>query len=269
MQPIDEALVFEAIRYQAAYRAEARQNHHRSIPGPLVAELLRYIEGSMEGVTQSELELLLLSSRTARTTRLDGDNLGAQWRAYVAHRGRDAHEKREWRTWYGKYGKKEAIRQLAVTDPFLIQAPPLPPLDSDEDQNPAELPARPQMRGLPQDGRPMKFHKMRDILARWTAALMQRAIEQVACLPDEERTRALVRSLQRVQMRLHPIVEMVNAWEAANVLLAGGIWLETPDDLPADFSTALAGVEAREARKQQELVAYWEKRFPTLLNSIP
>jgi len=74
MPPIDEALVFEAIRYQAAYRAEARQNHHRSIPGPLVAELLRYIEGSMEGVTQSELELQLLSSRTARTTRLDGDN---------------------------------------------------------------------------------------------------------------------------------------------------------------------------------------------------
>lgn len=186
MQPIDQALVFEAIRYQAAYRAEARQNHHRSIPGPLVAELLRYIEGSMEGVTQSELELLLLSSRTARTTRLDGDNLGAQWRAYVAHRGRDVHEKKEWRNWYGKYGKKEAIRQLAVTDPFLIQEPPLPPLDSDEDQSAAELPARPQMRGLPQDGRPMNFHKMRDILARWTAALMQRAIEQVACLPDEE-----------------------------------------------------------------------------------
>ncbi|GLS04828.1 hypothetical protein GCM10007860_19760 [Chitiniphilus shinanonensis] len=115
----------------------------------------------------------------------------------------------------------------------------------------------------------MKFHKMRDILARWTAALMQRAIEQVACLPDEERTRALVRSLQRVQMRLHPIVEMVNAWEAANELLAGGIRLETPNDLPADFSIALAGVEAREARKQQELVAYWERRFPTLLNSIP
>ena len=125
------------------------------------------------------------------------------------------------------------------------------------------------MRGLPQDGRPMKFHKMRDILARWTAALMQRAIEQVACLPDEERTRALVRSLQRVQMRLHPIVEMVNAWEAANELLAGGIWLDTLDDLPADFFTALAGVKAREARKQQELVAYWERRFPTLLNSIP
>ncbi|MDS4014718.1 MAG: hypothetical protein RKP46_10230, partial [Candidatus Accumulibacter sp.] len=99
MPPIDEALVFEAIRYQAAYRAEARQNHHRSIPGPLVAELLRYIEGSMEGITQSELELLLLSSRTARTTRLDGDNLGAQWRAYVAHRGRDVHEKKESALW--------------------------------------------------------------------------------------------------------------------------------------------------------------------------
>lgn len=65
------------------------------------------------------------------------------------------------------------------------------------------------------------------------------------------------------------VVEMVNAWEAANELLAGGIWLDTPDDLPADFFTALAGVEAREARKQQELVAYWEKRFPTLMNSIP
>ncbi|MDD3326594.1 MAG: hypothetical protein PHW25_05845 [Zoogloea sp.] len=269
MQPIDEALLFEAIRYQAAYRAEARQNHHRSIPGPLVAELLRYIEGSMEGVTQSELELLLLSSRTARTTRLDGDNLGAQWRAYVAHRGRDDQEKREWRTWYGKYGKKEAIRQLNVTDPFLMQEPPLPPLDSDEDHSPADLPARPPMRGLPQDGRPMKFHKMRDILARWTAALMQRAIEQAARLPDEAQTHALVRSSQRVQMRLHPILEMVNAWEAANELLASGIWLETPDALPADFSTALAGVEAREARKQQELVAYWEKRFPTLLNGIP
>ncbi|MBU0915577.1 hypothetical protein [Aquabacterium parvum] len=269
MQPIDQALVFEAIRYQAAYRAEARQNHHRSIPGPLVAELLRYIEGSMEGVTQSELELLLLSSRTARTTRLDGDNLGAQWRAYVAHRGRDVHEKKEWRNWYGKYGKKEAIRQLAVTDPFLIQEPPLPPLDSDEDQSAAELPARPQMRGLPQDGRPMNFHKMRDILARWTAALMQRAIEQVACLPDEEQPPALVRSLQRVQMRLHPIVGMVNAWEAANELLSNGILLDTPNDLPADFSAALDGVEARETHKQQELVAYWEKRLPALMSRIP
>ena len=269
MQLIDEALVHEAIRYQAAYRAEVRQNHHRSIPGPLVAELLRYIEGSMEGVTQNELERMLLSSDTARTARLDGDNLGAQWRAYVSHRGRDAHEKREWRAWYGKYGKKEAIRQLAVTDPFLIQEPPLPSLDSDEDQRRAESPMRPPMRGLPQDGRPMNFHKMRGILARWTAALTQRAIEQVARLPDEEQPAALVRSLQRVQMRLHPIAGMVNAWEAANELLAGGVWLNTPDDLPADFSIAVAGIEAREARKQQELIAYWEKRFPGLLSSVP
>ena len=269
MQPIDEALVYEAIRYQAAYRAEARQNHHRSIPGPLVAELLRYIEGSMEGVTQSELELLLLSSRTARTKRLDGDNLGAQWRAYVAHRGRDVHERKEWRTWYGKYGKKEVIRKLAVTDPFLIQMPPLSSMNSDKEQSRPDLPTRPQMRGLPQDGRPMNFHKMRSILARWMAALTQRAIEQVACLPDEERPPALLRSLQRVQMRLHPILQMVNAWQAANELLASGILLDTPNDLPTDFSAALADVEARETYKQQGLVAYWEKRFPALLSRIP
>ena len=115
----------------------------------------------------------------------------------------------------------------------------------------------------------MNFHKMRDILARWTAALMQRAIEQVACLPDEEQPPALVRSLQRVQMRLHPIVGMVNAWEAANELLSNGILLDTPNDLPADFSAALDGVEARETHKQQELVAYWEKRLPALMSRIP
>jgi hypothetical protein len=266
MQPIDEALVFEAIRYQAAYRAKVRRNHHKSIPGPLVAEVFRYIEGSMEGVTQRELELLLLSSRTSRTARLDGDNLGAQWRAYVAHRGRDSQEKKEWRAWYGKYGKKEAIRQSYDIDPFCIQQPPLPLVDFEEGHGAPEHPSRPLMRGLPQDGRPMTFHKMRNILSRWEATLTQRAIEQVSCWRQAEQVQSLVKMLYRVQMRLRSIVEIVNGWEAANQLLASEIWMSESGNNPVEFYEAFARVADHYERKQKEVVEYWTKRFPGLFS---
>ena len=118
MSQVDDAYVFEAIRYQEAYRAEGRRKHHQSVPGPLVAELLRYIENSIEGATQEILENELLVGGV-----FGGGHRGAKWRAYVTRRDRDDDEKQAWRKWHDS--KREKNRGVD-DDPFVVQ-PLLPP----------------------------------------------------------------------------------------------------------------------------------------------
>lgn len=110
----DDAQFLEDLRYGQALLNEGRSRLHRSIPGALVAEVLRHIENSMAGTSQYELERMLLGS----------DHSGAEWRAYVAHRHRCVTEKRLWRTWYGRHGKKDTIPPGPAEDVFGIQTPP-------------------------------------------------------------------------------------------------------------------------------------------------
>lgn len=254
MQQVDEAVVFQAVRYQEAYRAEGRRNHHRIVPGSLVAELLRYIENSLPDKTQRELELDVLVSESEK-----GGNDGAQWRAYVAHRERDCDEKKVWRAWYGKYGQKDGLRLSVNDDPFAIQTLPLPVLDADEALiPPASQLSRPLMRGLPQDGKPMKFETIRDVIKRWAAIIIQQSFKQAACLDEADMTHCLAKSLLRVHMCLHPILTTINVWEAANQALACEVMLNVSDVPPLEFTKALAEITEREERKQQKLIDYWE-----------
>jgi len=176
----DETLLHEAMYYQDLFLAEKRANHHKSIPGPLVAELLRQIEGTMDGVTQVELEELFLSPGTARSR---GDNSGANWRNYTGHRNRDAVERKEWRNWYGRYGRRDKLQAPKAPDPFLFQ--PLEPSSAEEGQQEFKFTTDilpPLQRGLPQDGRPMSFSKMRDIIHRWSIARIDLEVKNSASL---------------------------------------------------------------------------------------
>ncbi|SDQ40310.1 hypothetical protein SAMN05216597_0056 [Pseudomonas cannabina] len=116
------------MRYLEIYRDQGRSRCDRIVPGPLVAEILRYIENSLAGRSQYDLEQMLLGT----------NQLGAQWRAYVAHPRRDAEERKAWRTWYGRYGFKNSISEQRAADPFAIQPPPLPQLDEGESEIPRE-----------------------------------------------------------------------------------------------------------------------------------
>ena len=259
MPEIDVAMLDQAMRYQKAYLESGRTNHHRSIPGPLVAEILRYVENSMAGRSQNEIERILLGS----------DSLGAHWRAHVAHRNRTAEEKKEWRIWYGRYGEKDVFRLKVSTDPFFRQAPPLS--KTEPNRMAEEIPtivSTPLMRGLPNDGRPISFSKMRGVLGKWSVFLAKGVIDQAADLADDHRTQFLVRRLGRVKMISETILSLVDVWETANQMLAIGLHLSETDGLPCEFIAALEAIKKRDEVKQKAQIEWAEEWFPNQLNGL-
>jgi len=111
MQPVDDAYIFEAVRYLEAYQAEERQNLHKSVPGPLVAELFWYIESSLDGVKQEDLECRLLA--VVKKGLRDKES-ASEWRAYAPNPGRNSDEISVWRRWRHGHGKKKGIRASLI-----------------------------------------------------------------------------------------------------------------------------------------------------------
>lgn len=249
----DDARFLEGLRYGQALLNEGRSRLHKSVPGALVAEVLRHIEISMAGTSQYELERMLLET----------DHAGAEWRAYVAHRHRSATEKRLWRTWYGRHGKKNAIPPCQADDAFGIQAPPLPPTEAIPIP-PTSEPNRPLMKALPHDGRAMSFGLLREIVKRWSAILIQKALENAAGIDEQNRGRQLTRTLLRHEMVLMPLWSQINAWEAFCEVLSSGESFALLDAAKQSFFSALEGIEQREHTKLMASYATLRKRYPEL-----
>ena len=251
----DDARFLEGLRYGQALLNEGRSRLHKSVPGALVAEVLRHIENSMAGTSQYELERMLLGS----------DHAGAEWRAYVAHRHRSVTEKRLWRTWYGRHGKKDTIPPRPVEDAFGIQAPPLPPTEAAPPMPPPSEPNRPLMKALPHDGRAMSFGLLREIVKRWSAILIQKTLEDAARINDEQnRGRQLVRALLRHEMVLMPLWSQINAWEAFCEVLPSGESFALLDAAKQSFFSALEAIEQREHTRLMASYAALRKRYPEL-----
>ncbi|SDQ47188.1 hypothetical protein SAMN04490192_1360 [Pseudomonas lundensis] len=210
MDERNAAILQNGMRYLEIYRDQGRSRCDRIVPGPLVAEILRYIENSLAGHSQYDLEQMLLGT----------NQLGAQWRAYVAHPRRDAKERKAWRTWYGRHGFKNSISEQRAADPFAIQPPPLPQLDEGESEIPrpgTEQP-RPLMRALPNDGRSMTFHLLREVIRRWSTIIVERYLAE-SISQDWRNTSDAERTLSRHITSLMTIRTSLNAWEAAYELL--------------------------------------------------
>ncbi|NVZ72588.1 MULTISPECIES: hypothetical protein [Pseudomonas] len=205
-----DAILQNGLRYLKIYRDQGRSRCDRIVPGQLVAEILRYIENSMAGRSQYDLEHMLLGT----------NQLGAQWRAYVAHPRRDAEERKAWRTWYGRHGCKNSVSEQRTEDPFAIQPPPLPQLDEGE----VEIslletePPRPLMRALPYDGRSMTFHLLREVIRRWSTTVVARYLAESTSQRCDNASDA-ERALSRHTTSLVTIRTSLNAWEAAYELL--------------------------------------------------
>lgn len=251
----NDAWFYQGLGYLQALADEGRSRIQCSIPGALVAEILRYIENSMPGTTQRELEIILLRK----------DHEGAEWRAYVAHRRRSVTEKRLWRTWYGRYGKKDAIYQWQARqaeDAFSIQPPPTedsPPIRPPYDLN------RPIMKGLPQDGRGMSFEKMREILKRWNAIIIQRELEKVEEIKEEKiRGQQLLRALFRHEMGSSALVSQINSWEAIYVFMSSGQSCTSLDAVKQSFFSAREVIVQRENAKVMASLAALKMRYPDL-----
>lgn len=250
-----DAWFYQGLDYLQALADEGRSRIQCSIPGALVADILRYIENSMPGTTQRELELILLLK----------DHGGAAWRAYVAHRRRSVTEKREWRTWYGRYGKKDAIYQWQARqaeDAFSIQPPPTedsPPIRPPYDLN------RPIMKGLPQDGRGMSFKKMRDLINRWNAIIIQRELKKVEEIKEEKiRGKQLLRALIRHEMGSSALVSQINSWEAIYEFLSSGQSYTSLDAVKQSFFSAREVIVQRENAKVMASLAALKMRYPEL-----
>jgi|SRR5476649_410002 len=205
-----DAILQNGLRYLKIYQDQGRSRCDRIVPGQLVAEILRYIENSMAGRSQYDLEHMLLGT----------NQLGAQWRAYVAHPRRDADERKAWRTWYGRHGCKNSVSEQRTEDPFAIQPPPLPQLDEREvEVSLLETePPRPLMRALPNDGRSMTFHLLREVIRRWSTTVVARYLAESTsqgCGNGSDAGQAL----SRHTTSLATIRTSLNAWEAAYEVL--------------------------------------------------
>lgn len=111
------------------------------------------------------------------------------------------------------------------------------------------------MKALPHDGRAMSFGLLREIVKRWSAILIQKALEDAARINDEQnRGRQLARALLRHEMVLMPLWSQINAWEAFCEVLSSG----------ESFSSALEAIEQREHTRLMASYAALRKRYPEL-----
>ncbi|EMR0626283.1 TPA: hypothetical protein VDV93_005277 [Pseudomonas aeruginosa] len=125
------------------------------------------------------------------------------------------------------------------------------------------------MKALPHDGRAMSFGLLREIVKRWSAILIQKALEDAARINDEQnRGRQLVRALLRHEMVLMPLWSQVNAWEAFCEVLPSGKCFALLDAAKQSFFSALEAIEQREHAKLMASYATLRKRYPELEISL-
>lgn len=207
-------------RYAAALLAEGRvrlRDRVPSVPGALVAQTLWWIEGALPHFSRGRLEVELLELNSLK---------GAGWRRYTTARSRGTAESLCWRGWadtrrqVARYHKNidaaaDSWSGYSIFASFLARYF-VSPNFTIRDVGEYHLPAidKPLLKGMPGDGAPMTFSKLRRIVVRAQVLLVEYAAQRAS--NDAEKLEKL---LWNQSIAVLSLLETIDAWEACHATL--------------------------------------------------